>query len=146
MTIISRPAQPTSSPSANAPNIAASATGWSEPANEQARLLAERLAGREVHYGGSINATNLKVSGVQVFSAGDFLGAPGSESIVLADPGLGIYRKLVIAGRIAWPVPCSTAIPPTRAWYLELIRSGAPVESFRDDLVFGRALAERQAA
>src|SRR5271170_3595020 len=72
--------------------------GLVEPANEQALVLAQRLAGRDVCYGGSVNAANLKVSGVHVFSAGDFLGAPGTESIVLADAGLGIYRKLVIAG------------------------------------------------
>ena len=40
-------------------------------------MLAERLAGRDVRYDGSVNATNLKVSGVHVFSAGDFLGAAG---------------------------------------------------------------------
>ena len=72
--------------------------GLVEPANEQAHVLAERLAGRDVRYDGSVNATNLKVSGVHVFSAGDFLGAAGTESIVLSDPGLGTYRKLVVAG------------------------------------------------
>jgi nitrite reductase (NADH) large subunit len=119
--------------------------GLVEPANEQARVLADRLAGRDVSYGGSVNATNLKVSGVQVFSAGDFLGEAGTESIVLADPGLGYYRKLVIAGdRLAGAVlygDTSDAL-----WYLDLIRSGAAVEPFRTDLIFGRALAERQAA
>ena len=75
--------------------------GLVEPANEQARVLAERLAGRDTRYDGSVNATNLKVSGVHVFSAGDFLGAAGTESIVLTDPGLGTYKKLVIAeGRL----------------------------------------------
>jgi nitrite reductase (NADH) large subunit len=119
--------------------------GLVEPANEQAHVLAERLAGRDAGYGGSVNATNLKVSGVHVFSAGDFLGQPGTESIVLADAGLSIYRKLVVAGdRLLGAVlygDTSDAL-----WYLELIRSGAPVESFRADLAFGRAMAERQAA
>jgi nitrite reductase (NADH) large subunit len=119
--------------------------GLVEPANEQAQVLAARLAGREVRYGGSINATNLKVSGVHVFSAGDFLGAPGTESIVLADAGLGTYRKLVVAeGRLAGAVlygDTSDAL-----WYLELIRVGTAIATFRDDLIFGRALAERQAA
>ena len=69
--------------------------GLVEPAHDQARVLAERLAGRDARYLGSVNATNLKVSGVHVFSAGDFLGAPGTESIVLSDRGLGTYRKLV---------------------------------------------------
>lgn len=119
--------------------------GLVEPAHEQARVLAERLAGREAHYHGSVNATNLKVSGVHVFSAGDFLGAPGTEAIVLSDRGLGTYRKLVIAeGRVVGAVlhgDTSDAL-----WYLDLIRSGAPVDAIREELIFGRALAERQAA
>lgn len=119
--------------------------GLVEPANEQASVLAERLAGRDVSYGGSVNATNLKVSGVHVFSAGDFLGAPDTESIVFADPGLDTYRKLVIAdGRLAGAVlygDTSDAL-----WYLELMRTGAAIEPWREDLIFGRALAERRAA
>ena len=75
--------------------------GLVEPAHEQARVLAERLAGREARYAGSVLATNLKVSGVNVFSAGDFLGAAGTEEIVLSDPGLGTYKKLVDRGRPA---------------------------------------------
>jgi nitrite reductase (NADH) large subunit len=119
--------------------------GLVEPAHEQARVLAERLAGRDVCYSGSVNATNLKVSGVHVFSAGDFLGAAGTESIVLADPGLGTYRKLVIAGGCL--VGAVLYGDTTDAlWYLELIRANAAIDSFRADLVFGRALAERAAA
>ena len=70
--------------------------GLVEPAYEQARVLASHLAGGEASYTGSVLATNLKVSGVNLFSAGDFLGQPGSEQIVLSDPGLRSYRKLVI--------------------------------------------------
>jgi nitrite reductase (NADH) large subunit len=119
--------------------------GLVEPANEQARALAERLAGRDARYLGSVNATNLKVSGVHVFSAGDFLGAPGTESIVLSDQGLGTYRKLVIAGGclVGAVLYGDTA---ESLWYLDLIRSGTAIESFREDLIFGRTLAERQAA
>jgi nitrite reductase [NAD(P)H] large subunit len=119
--------------------------GLVEPAHEQARVLADRLAGRDVHYAGSVLATNLKVSGVNVFSAGDFLGAPGTEEIVLRDLGLATYKKLVIAGdRLAGAVLFGDTADGL--WYLDLIRSGASVDSFRDDLVFGRALAERMAA
>ena len=50
--------------------------GLVEPAYEQARVLARHLAGREASYAGSVVATNLKVSGVSVFSAGDFMGGP----------------------------------------------------------------------
>jgi nitrite reductase [NAD(P)H] large subunit len=83
---------------------------------------------------------------VHVFSAGDFLAAgEGTEEIVLSDPGLGIYKKLVIAqDRLVGAVLFGdTADGP---WYLELIRLGASIVRWRDDLVFGRALATRTAA
>jgi nitrite reductase (NADH) large subunit len=116
--------------------------GLVEPAHEQARVLADRLAGREAHYAGSVLATNLKVSGVNVFSAGDFLGAGGTEEILLSDPDLGVYKKLVIAdGRLVGAVLFGDTADGL--WYLELIRSGENIESMRDDLPFGRALAER---
>jgi nitrite reductase (NADH) large subunit len=120
--------------------------GLVEPAHEQAHVLAERLAGRNVRYGGSVNATNLKVSGVNVFSAGDFLGAAGTEAIVLADPGLGTYKKLVIGDGGGLVGAVLYGDTTDALWYLELIRSGAQIESFREDIVFGRALAERRAA
>jgi nitrite reductase (NADH) large subunit len=114
--------------------------GLVEPAYEQARVLAQRLAGRDARYPGSVLATNLKVSGVRVFSCGDFLGAPGTEVIVLSDPGLKTYKKLVIANdRLVGAVLFGdTADGP---WYLELIRSGQRIETLRDALVFGRAFA-----
>ena len=118
--------------------------GLVEPAHEQARVLAERLAGRDARYPGSVLATNLKVSGVNVFSAGDFLGSDGTDEIVLSDPGLGIYKKLVIAdGRLIGAVLFGDTADGL--WYLDLIRSGADIDRIRDDLAFGRAFAERAA-
>ena len=116
--------------------------GLVEPAHEQARVLAERLSGRDARYAGSVLSTNLKVSGVNVFSAGDFLGREGTEEIMLSDPGIGLYKKLVIAdGRLVGAVLFGDTADGL--WYLELIRSGADIEAMRDDLAFGRALAER---
>jgi len=116
--------------------------GLVEPAHEQARVLADRLAGRDARYAGSVLSTNLKVSGVNVFSAGDFLGADGPEEIVLSDPGIGLYKKLVIAdGRLVGAVLFGDTADGL--WYFDLIRSGADIETMRDDLAFGRALAER---
>ena len=108
-------------------------------------MLARRLAGDDALYAGSVLATNLKVSGVHVFSAGDFLGGPGTEEIVLSDPGLDTYKKLVLAnGRLIGTVLYGdTADGP---WYLDLMRSGACVEAFRDQLMFGRAVALAEAA
>ncbi|HLL28636.1 MAG TPA: FAD-dependent oxidoreductase [Xanthobacteraceae bacterium] len=119
--------------------------GLVEPGYEQARVLAERLAGRHARYDGSVLATNLKVSGVNVFSAGNFLGGAGCEEIMLSDPGLDTYKKLVIAaGRLVGAVLYGDTADGL--WYLDLIRSGAPIDGFRDDLIFGRALALRAAA
>jgi nitrite reductase (NADH) large subunit len=116
-----------------------------EPAHEQAAVLARRLAGESAQYDGTVLATNLKASGVDVFSAGDFIGAPGTESVVLRDPGLGTYRKLVIAqDRLVGAVLYGDTTDGL--WYLELIRSGQSVAALRHDLVFGRALALRAAA
>ncbi len=56
-------------------------------------MLADRLAGRRRRYAGSVLATNLKVSGVNVFSAGDFAGRAGTEAIVLRDPGTAPTRS-----------------------------------------------------
>ncbi len=119
--------------------------GLVEPAHEQARVLARRLAGEDAAYCGSVLATNLKVSGVHVFSAGDFLGSPGTEQIVLSDPGLGTYKKLVIAdGRLVGAVLYGDTADGL--WYLDLMRAATNVEPFRDDLIFGRTLARQAAA
>ena len=119
--------------------------GLVEPAYEQAKALAGHLAGRDARYPGSVVATNLKVSGVNVFSAGVFMGAPVAEQVVLRDRGLGIYKKLVIAeGRLTGAVLFGDTIDGT--WYLDLIRNRAPITAIRDDLMFGRVMAERQAA
>jgi len=116
--------------------------GLVEPAHEQARVLSDRLAGRDTHYRGSVLATNLKVSGVNVFSAGDFLGSTGTEEIVLSDPGIGIYKKFIIANdRLTGAVLFGDTADGL--WYLDLIRSRADIEPIRDDLAFGRALVER---
>jgi nitrite reductase (NADH) large subunit len=119
--------------------------GLVEPGYEQAGVLARRLAGEQVRYGGSVLATNLKVSGVDVFSAGDFVGLPGTEPIVLHDPGLGVYRKLVIAqDRLVGAVLCGDTMDAS--WYLDLIRAGCAIGPLRDELAFGRALTDRAAA
>ena len=77
--------------------------------------------------------------------SGDFVGAPGTEQVVLRDPGLGLYRKLVIArDRLIGAVLYGDTADGL--WYLDLIRSGQSVAALRDDLVFGRALALRAAA
>ncbi len=114
--------------------------GLVEPAYEQARVLARHLAGRTAAYSGSVVATNLKVSGVSVFSAGDFMGADGSEAIVLNDVRHGTYKKLVISdGRLIGAVLVGDV--GDALWYLELIRNREPIAEIRNRMMFGRLLA-----
>ncbi len=114
--------------------------GLVEPAYEQARVLARHLAGQHAAYAGSVLATNLKVSGVSVFSAGDFMAADGTETIVLNDARRGIYKKLAIGeGRLTGAVLVGDT--QDALWYLELIRKREPIASFRDGMMFGRALS-----
>ena len=108
-------------------------------------MLARHLAGREASYAGSVVATNLKVSGVSVFSAGDFMGGDGSENIVLSDINHGTYKKLVVAdGRLTGAVLIGDV--GDALWYLELIRTRQPTQRIRADMMFGRSLATRSEA
>jgi nitrite reductase (NADH) large subunit len=114
--------------------------GLVEPAYEQARILAQRLGGGTASYDGSVVAANLKVSGVNVFSAGDFIGTQNSEAIVLSDVRHGAYKKLVISGGcLTGAVLVGDTVDAL--WYLELIRSRAPIARWRKDMMFGRSLA-----
>jgi nitrite reductase (NADH) large subunit len=114
--------------------------GLVEPAYEQAKVLAQHLAGGGASYRGSVVATNLKVSGVAVFSAGDFIAADGAETIVLNDARRGAYKKLVIAnGRLTGAVLVGET--QDALWYLELIRTRAPIAKIRGEMMFGRSLA-----
>ena len=118
--------------------------GLVEPAYEQARVLARHLAGSTASYGGSVVATNLKVSGVSVFSAGDFMGAEASEAIVLSDTRRGAYKKLVISGgRLTGAVLVGDVADAL--WYLELIRTREPIAAIRSDMMFGRSLPPKAA-
>ena len=114
--------------------------GIVEPAYEQARILARVLSGSAETYAGSVLATNLKVSGVPVFSVGDFEGA-GAETIVLTDEASGAYRKLVVRdGRLVGAVLFGDTADAL--WYRDLIASGASITAIRQHLPFGQAFAE----
>ncbi len=119
--------------------------GLVEPAYEQARELAAVLARGRGAYTGSVVATNLKVSGINVFSAGDYLGAEGGETLELRDDRLGTYKKLVVSDH---RLTGAVLIGDTEhaLWYLRLIRSGERVAAIRSSLMFGPLDYERRAA
>ena len=111
-TTVSKRLPPESIRSANAPSIAASATAWSSPAMRRHASSPRLRPAASDTYTGSVLATNLKVSGVGVFSTGEFLGREGTEEIILSDPGLPAYKKLVSAGLpkgSGWSAPCCSA-------------------------------------
>src|SRR5258707_4845384 len=110
------------------------------PACEHARVLAQHLAGCAAASSAGLFGQNLKVSGVSVFSAGDFMGAEGSEAILLNDVRHGTYKKLVIShGRLTGAVLVGDVADAL--WYLELIRSQQPIAGIRSRMMFGRSLA-----
>jgi nitrite reductase (NADH) large subunit len=110
--------------------------GLVEPAYRQAAALADALCGRTGGFRGMVLATNLKVSGVPVFSAGDFTGGADVEEIVAENRKASLYKKLVIRGRqLVGAVLVGDA--DDALWYLDLIRSGADITRFRGDLMFG---------
>jgi nitrite reductase (NADH) large subunit len=114
--------------------------GIVEPVYEQAKALARYLSGRPARYEGSLMATSLKVSGVPVYSMGDFEGE-GAEAIVLEDEGAGSYRKLVVrADRLAGVVLFGDT--GDAFWYRDLIRQSTPLTKIRSLLAFGKAHAE----
>lgn len=118
--------------------------GLVEPAYEQARVLAMRLSGGMARYSGSLLSTNLKVSGVGVFSAGEFEAGDGAEVMVLRDPSSGVYRKFVLRdGRLAG---CILVGDTSGAlFYLGLVRSQQDISPIRADLPFGEAYCARAA-
>lgn len=110
--------------------------GLVEPAYEQARVLAMRLTGQPAAYEGSLLATNLKVSGVGVFSAGEFEAGEGAQTVVLRDHLAGVYRKFVLReGRLSGCVLVGDTLGAL--FYLGLIRSGQDISAVRADLPFG---------
>ncbi|KQP68369.1 NAD(P)/FAD-dependent oxidoreductase [Methylobacterium sp. Leaf112] len=119
--------------------------GLVEPAYEQAETLSRHLVGEEVAYAGTSLATSLKVSGLPVFSAGAIEAPEGSETILMSDPGLGLYRKLIVADdRLLGAVFVGDIAE--QGWCKDLIRTGASVAAHRDDLMFGRTAPQPLAA
>jgi nitrite reductase (NADH) large subunit len=117
------------------------AYGLVAPIWDMCRTLAEVLTDNEAAYEGSLLSTRLKVSGVDVFSAGKFGGGEGCEDIVFRDAARGVYKRLVIEdGKVAGAVLFGDAADG--GWYFDLMRAGSSVADIRETLIFGRAITE----
>ncbi len=115
------------------------AYGLVAPLFEQAKVAANHLARFGIgRYTGSLTSTKLKVTGIDLFSAGDFLGGDGTEELVLSDPYAGVYKKLVIKDDKLIGA-CLYGDTVDGSWYFKLLRDGRSVADIRDKLMFGES-------
>ena len=113
------------------------AYGLVAPLFEQAKVCANHLAQLGfARYEGSVTSTKLKVTGIDLFSAGDFMGEDGTETITLADPIGGVYKKLVIKDDVLVGA-CLYGDTADGGWYFRQIRENHNVAEIRDHLMFG---------
>jgi nitrite reductase (NADH) large subunit len=115
------------------------AYGLVAPLFEQAKVCANHLAKYGIaRYEGSVTSTKLKVTGIDLFSAGDFIGDESTEEIVMQDPSQGIYKKIVLKNNvIQGAVMYGDTVDG--AWYFQLMRDETDVSDFRSSLMLGQA-------
>jgi nitrite reductase (NADH) large subunit len=114
------------------------AYGLVAPLFEMAKVCANHLAEMGIgRYVGSAVSTKLKVTGIDLFSAGDFSGSEDTEEIVLHDAAGGVYKKLLVKGdRLAGAVLYGDTT--NGSWYFQLLREGRSITEIRDQLLFGQ--------
>lgn len=114
--------------------------GLVAPLWDMCRSLADFLVDQPSGYGGSVTSTKLKVSGIDLFSAGDFSGSDGSEDIVMRDAARGIYKRVVVRdSRVIGAVLYGDTADGN--WYFDLLKKGEDVSDIREALIFGQAFA-----
>lgn len=112
--------------------------GLVAPLYDQAKVVAATLLGQEAAFRPVQTATKLKVTGCDLFSAGDFADGEGREDIVFRDPARGIYKRLVIKDdRLIGAVMYGDTADGT--WFFGLIKDGTDIAPMRDTLIFGPA-------
>ncbi|GAB3547597.1 nitrite reductase large subunit NirB [Noviherbaspirillum agri] len=120
-------------------NHRGTAYGLVAPLFEMARVCANHLANFGIgRYQGSVTSTKLKVTGIDLFSAGEFMGGEGTEEIVLSDPIGGVYKKLVIKGDKLVGA-CLYGDTVDGSWYFNLLREARDIGDIRDTLMFGES-------
>ena len=112
--------------------------GLVAPLYDQAKVLAQALLGEASAFRPVQTATKLKVTGCDLFSAGDFADGPGREDIVFRDPARGLYKRLVIEGdQLVGAVMYGDTADGN--WFFGLIKDGTNITPMRDTLIFGPA-------
>ncbi|OCX65297.1 hypothetical protein BFP70_09515 [Thioclava sp. SK-1] len=112
--------------------------GLVAPLYDQARVLADRLQGRAAEFVAQELSTKLKVTGCDLFSAGDFADDADREDIILTDPQNASYKRLVVQdNRLIGAVIYGDTSDAN--WFFGLIKNGTDIAQFRDTLIFGPA-------
>ncbi|MFC3106877.1 nitrite reductase large subunit NirB [Undibacterium arcticum] len=115
------------------------AYGLVAPLFEMGKVCANHLANFGIgRYQGSVTSTKLKVTGIDLFSAGEFMGGEGTEEIVLSDPIGGVYKRLVLKDDKLVGA-CLYGDTVDGSWYFKLLREGKNIAEIRDSLMFGEA-------
>jgi nitrite reductase (NADH) large subunit len=115
------------------------AYGLVAPLFEQAKVAANHLAEHGIgRYTGSLTSTKLKVTGIDLFSAGEFQGGEGTEELIMSDPFGGVYKKLVIKDDKLIGA-CLYGDTVDGSYYFKLLRDGRSVADIRDKLMFGES-------
>ena len=115
--------------------------GLVAPLWDMCRALADGLVEKPSGYRGSVTSTKLKVSGIDVFSAGDFSSGEGAEDIVLRDATRGVYKRVVVKNdRVVGAVLYGDTADG--GWYFDLLKKQEDVSTLRDLLIFGQAYAQ----
>ena len=115
--------------------------GLVAPLYEMANVVAEQLAGSsEAAFKSTATATKLKVTGVNLFSAGDFADGPGREEIVLRDAAQNIYKRLVIQDSKLIGVVLYGETQDG-AWFFDLLKKSTDISDLRETLIFGQSYA-----
>jgi len=113
--------------------------GLVAPLFEMGKVCANHLAKLGIgRYEGSVTSTKLKVTGIDLFSAGDFTGDDTTEDLVFQDAASGVYRKIVVQdNKIKGTVMYGDTIDGT--WYFDLMRDQTDITDFRSTILFGQA-------
>ncbi len=118
--------------------------GLVAPLYDQARVLANHLSEHGVALFQTLpTATKLKVTGINLFSVGDFLGNDQTESLVYRDKQQGIYKKIIVENNTIKGVVLY-GDTQEGAFYNELMDNKTDLTALRPYLMFGRALCEDQ--
>jgi nitrite reductase (NADH) large subunit len=119
--------------------------GLVAPIWDQARVCAAHLAGAgHRRYVQQATATRLKVTGIDLYSAGDIVGGEDTEDLVLRDRRAGIYKRLVVSGnRLAGAVLYGDV--QDGSWYFDMIQERTDISPIRNQLLFGPALCAQPA-